>query len=141
MARKPSKTIETVKAKQENVPSPSLEKAKQYFPFLLTGVYFILSLIGILNHEMWRDEYQAWMVASDAHSIPELFQNLKYEGNPVLWHAFLFILSRFSDEAILMQILHIVISTSFIFLIARYSPFSLLQKSTSGIRVLFVLRI
>ncbi len=100
----------------------------KYYPHLITGVFFILSLIGILNHEMWRDEYQAWMVAADANSIHGLFQNLKYEGNPVLWHAFLFIISAFTDDPFGMQLFHIVISTLFIFLINRYAPFSILQK-------------
>ncbi|MEP6647403.1 MAG: hypothetical protein ABJC12_09935 [Saprospiraceae bacterium] len=101
---------------------------KKYFPFIITGVFFILSLIGILNHEMWRDEYQAWMVASEAHSIPQLFQNLKYEGNPVLWHAFLFIISSFTSDPFYMQLFHILISASFIYLINKYAPFSILQK-------------
>ena len=100
----------------------------RYFPYVITGLFFILSFIGILRHEMWRDEYQAWMVAADAHSIPQLFQNLKYEGNPVLWHAFLFIISSITEDPFWMQVFHILISTSFIFLINRYAPFSILQK-------------
>ncbi len=95
---------------------------------LLTGAYFVLSFIGILRHELWRDEYQAWMVAADAHSIPQLFQNLKYEGNPVLWHAFLYGLSAISADPFIMQVFHILISAGFIFLITRYAPFSILQK-------------
>lgn len=77
---------------------------------------------------MWRDEYQAWMVAADAHSIPELFKNLTYEGNPVLWHAFLFIISAFTNDPIWMQLFHILISTSFIFLFNRFAPNSILEK-------------
>ncbi len=100
----------------------------KYFPYILTAVFFILSFIGILHHEMWRDEYQAWMVASDAHSVGELFKNLKYEGNPVLWHAFLYVITSFTDNPFSMQVFHILISTSFIFLIGRYAPFSILQK-------------
>ncbi|MEO6132227.1 MAG: hypothetical protein ABIQ02_10290 [Saprospiraceae bacterium] len=109
-------------------PSEIVLMWKKYAPYIITGVFFILSLIGILNHEMWRDEYQAWMVASEAHSIPQLFQNLKYEGNPVLWHAFLFIISAFTDDPFYMQIFHILISTATIFLINKYSPFPVLQK-------------
>ncbi|HUR29812.1 MAG TPA: hypothetical protein VMZ69_00200, partial [Saprospiraceae bacterium] len=99
-----------------------------YFPYVITALFFILSLIGILLHEMWRDEYQAWMVAADAHSIPELFQNLKYEGHPVLWHAFLYIISSLTDNPFGMQLFHILISTAFIFLINRYAPFTVVQK-------------
>lgn len=99
-----------------------------YFPYIITGVFFILSLTGIFHHEMWRDEYQAWMVAAEAHSIPELFANLKYEGNPVLWHAFLFLITSLTDDPFWMQFFHILVSSSFIFLISRYAPFTMLQK-------------
>ncbi len=99
-----------------------------YAAYGVTILFFILSLIGILHHEMWRDEFQAWMVAGDAHSIPQLFKNLKYEGNPVLWHAFLYVITSVTENPFWMQIFHILISTSFIFLINRYAPFSLLQK-------------
>lgn len=112
----------------EVIPVSPPSKWLGYLPYIITGIFFILSLIGLLNHEMWRDEYQAWMVAADAHSIPQLFQNLKYEGNPVLWHSFLFIISALTDDPFGMQLFHILISTSFIFLINRYGPFPILQK-------------
>lgn len=101
----------------------------KFFPFVITAVFFILSLIGIIRHEMWRDEYQAWMVAADADSITGLFRNLKYEGHPFLWHSFLFIITAFTADPFWMQLFHILISTSFIFLINRCAPFTLLQKA------------
>jgi MFS family permease len=98
------------------------------FPYIITAVFFLLSFVGIIKHEMWRDEFQAWMVAKDAHSIPELFQNLKYEGNPVLLHAFLYIFTTFTGNPIVMQLFHILISTTVIYLINKNAPFSILQK-------------
>lgn len=109
-------------------PSQTAVMLKTYFPYIITGLFFILSLIGILNHEMWRDEYQAWMVAREAHSIPQLFQNLKYEGNPVLWHAFLYMITSLTDNPFYMQLFHILISASFIYLINRYAPFPIYQR-------------
>lgn len=128
MAKKKVKKTKTAPIVQTVAPIQAAGVPPAYFPYLITGVFFILSFIGILNHEMWRDEYQAWMVAADAHSIPQLFQNLKYEGNPVLWHAFLFLISAVTDQPFAMQVFHILISTGFIFLINRHAPFSLLQK-------------
>src|SRR5688500_4597120 len=101
---------------------------RTYFPPAITILFFILSLVGILNHEMWRDEYQAWMVAADADSLSQLFRNLKYEGHPPLWHLFLFIISTIAGDPFWMQLFHICISTAFIYLINRYAPFSILQK-------------
>jgi hypothetical protein len=107
---------------------PKLTLLQNNYPYIITGIFFILSFIGILNHEMWRDEYQAWMVANDAHSIAGLFQNLKYEGNPVLWHAFLYIFTILSSNPLIMQLFHILISAAFIYLINKYGPFSILNK-------------
>jgi len=39
-------------------------------------------LIGVYNHEPWRDEFQAYLIARSSHSLGELFQNIKYEGHP-----------------------------------------------------------
>ena len=97
-------------------------------PFIVTGIFFLLSIFGILNHEMWRDEHQAWLVARDAHSLPQLFQNVRYEGHPALWHLFLFAFTTFTHDPFIMQVFHILISTAFVFLINRYAPFSLLIK-------------
>jgi hypothetical protein len=106
-------------------PETSFEKN---LPLIITGIFFLLSSIGILHHEMWRDELQAWMVARDAHSVTQLFQNVKYEGHPALWHLFLYALSSVTHDPYIMQVFHVLISTAFVFLINRYAPFSLLSK-------------
>jgi len=97
------------------------------FATVLAALHLALALCGILRHEMWRDELQAWMVADHAHSIPQLFANLRYEGNPVLWHSLLFALSSFTSNPLAMQLLHVLIAAGFVFLLARYGPFSRLQ--------------
>jgi len=97
------------------------------FAAILAALHFGLALCGVLHHEMWRDELQAWMVADRAHSIPQLFANLRYEGNPVLWHSLLFALSSFTSQPLVMQLLHVLIASGFVYLLARYGPFSKLQ--------------
>ena len=37
-----------------------------------TLLFFIIALIGIIHHELWRDEIQAWLVARDSNSLVEL---------------------------------------------------------------------
>jgi hypothetical protein len=101
---------------------------RENFHFIITGIFFLLSVIGILHHEMWRDELQAWMDARDAHSLSQLFQNVKYEGHPALWYMFLYVFTSVTHDPFVMQVFHILISTACIFLINRYAPFSLLSK-------------
>jgi len=98
------------------------------FAAIVTTSFFLLALIGLLNHEMWRDEHQAWLVARDANSLSQLLDNMKYEGNPALWHFFLFGITRFTHDPIYMQAFHLLLATSFIFIFNRFAPFSNLHK-------------
>lgn len=98
------------------------------FTITLVLTFFLLSMIGILNHEMWRDELQAWLIARDSSSLPDLFKNLKYEGHPGLWHIFLYVISRFTSNPIAMQFFHLIIATATIYVFTNFSPFTRLQK-------------
>ncbi|MBF0618521.1 MAG: hypothetical protein HQK88_17110, partial [Nitrospirae bacterium] len=42
------------------------------FTYIVTLVFFVLTLFNILHHVMWRDELEAWMIARDASSLHEL---------------------------------------------------------------------
>lgn len=95
-----------------------------YFPYIMTGIFLILTGVGMGNHEMWRDEHQAWLVARDAGSFSELYQNMRYEGNPMLWHSFLWILTQFTWDPVAMQIFHWLIAGSFIYVLHKFSPLS-----------------
>ena len=98
------------------------------FALMVTGGFLLIALIGILTHEMWRDEHQAWLVARDASSLSGLLDNMNYEGNPALWHFFLFLITRVTHDPVFMQVFHLIIATSFIFIFNRYAPLSNLQK-------------
>ncbi len=93
---------------------------------VLTFLFFCGLLL--FNHEMWRDELQAWLIAKNSTSILDLFHNLKYEGHPYLWYIGLYLFSRFSDQAFVMQLFHLIIATSVIYLFVRFSPFTRVQK-------------
>jgi len=95
-------------------------------------VFAILGLIGILHHEMWRDEMQAWLLAKDSPSLGALYQNTVYEGHPLLWHLCLYGLAKISHNPRIMQGFHLLISISSFALIVKTSPFSWLQKRLFG---------
>jgi hypothetical protein len=100
------------------------------FVVLLTLFFAALCLLGILHHELWRDEMQTWLVARDSLSITHLFQNLKYEtGHSFLWHLCLFGVSRFTRSPLAMQLFHWLIAIAAVYLIARFAPFSRLQRT------------
>jgi len=76
------------------------------FALMVTAGFFAIALLGMLSHEMWRDEHQAWLVARDANSLSQLLDNMNYEGNPALWHLFLYWITRVTHDPIYMQAFH-----------------------------------
>ncbi len=98
------------------------------YSLIITGIFFVLALFGLWNHEMWRDEHQAWLVARDAHSFSQLFENMRYKGNPALWHIFLYFITSFTHNPVYMQAFHLLIACGFIFVFNRHAPIGILYK-------------
>jgi len=98
----------------------------------LAGVLFLVFLstgfIGVVNHEMWRDELEAWATARESSSIANLFENLRYAGHPGLWYLFLYLLTRFTRNPVAMQLLHLAFAGTVVYLFGRFSPFTKGQK-------------
>lgn len=95
---------------------------------LLVLTFFSLGLILLWRHEMWQDEWQAWLIARESPSLRALFQNLRYEGHPGLWYCGLFLVSRITSSPLGMQVLHLIIATGAIFVFLKYSPFTRTTK-------------
>jgi len=79
-------------------------------------------------HEMWRDEFQAWLVASSSKDLPELFSNIKYEGHPIGWFFILFLVSKVTALPTVIQIVHLSVAVFSVYLVFRFSPFSFAEK-------------
>ncbi len=47
--------------------------------------YIVLVILGVLSHENWRDEAQAWFLSRDLGLI-ELIKQLKFEGHMLPWY-------------------------------------------------------
>ena len=77
---------------------------------------------------MWRDELHCWLVARDAHSFAQLYQNRSYDGHPVLWYALLYILTWFTVSPVAMQVLLLILAAGSVYLFNRFSNFTVLQK-------------
>lgn len=97
------------------------------FASALTLAYLIVAGFQIARHVMWFDEWQAWLLASHARTLPELFSHMRYETHPRLWHVCLFVLSRFTSDPRAMQAFHLALATAGVYLVAARSPFTRLQ--------------
>src|SRR6478672_2729153 len=100
-----------------------------WFGVLVPLLFAALVLIGISQHELWRDEAKAWLIARHSHSLIDLFNNRRYEGHPVLWYALLYFASRFTANPLVMQLLHALIATAAIVVFVVRAPFGKVAKA------------
>lgn len=115
-------------AKLSKISAIILPKNPHIFTIVVTFIFFCFGLLGILNHAMWRDELNVWLIARDSSSLLELFGNIKYEGHPALWYLCLYFLNQFTANPVAMQIFHLLIATAAVFVFIKYSPFTRIQK-------------
>lgn len=81
----------------------------QYFVFAIFITMYLYFKFSF--HEMWKDEWQAWLMARDM-SWSELLGSLYYEGHPGLWYIYLKVWATFSsglNDPILLQSAHALI--------------------------------
>ncbi|MBE9050389.1 hypothetical protein IQ243_08190 [Nostocales cyanobacterium LEGE 11386] len=112
-----------VKKITNHISSSSLNVA-----WLIIITFSILGLTGILNHSMWRDELNPWLIVRDSQSFRDLIANIRYEGHPVLWYFSLAVLRKIADNPIVMQIFHLAIAITSVAIFCFYSPFNNQQK-------------
>jgi hypothetical protein len=77
---------------------------------------------------MWRDELEHWLLARDSTELTDLVRNLRQEGHPAAWHLILFGVSRFTQNPLAMQLLHLGIAGGSAFFFLRYAPFPYLYR-------------
>lgn len=89
--------------------SSALSRFRKVLPALSRTEWFVflafaaIGLANILSHELWRDEFQAFLIAAQSISIADLFDRARYEGHPPLWFLFLFAITRFTADPLGMQ--------------------------------------
>lgn len=110
---------------------PSFNKERKFI--LITWLCFIaVATFAIWHHELWRDEWQAWLIVKNSPDISSLFQKIRYEGHPSLWYVLLWLLQLVTDNAVSMKALHLLIAACIAFTWLRFAPFNKL------LRVLFI---
>ena len=74
--------------------------------------------VQIVDHAMWRDEAQAWLIARASSGPVELWQNLRFEGHPPLWHLVIWPVARLSANVEAIKVVTFAITAVFAGLIA-----------------------
>ena len=98
-------------------------------PWTAVTLVAVVGFMGALNHSMWRDEMNVWLIARDSPSFGALIENIHYDrAHPGLWHLLVAILEQLFDNPIAMQIFHWLLAVGSILLIWQCSPFTQTQK-------------
>jgi hypothetical protein len=85
----------------------------------------VVLAVLLMQHEMWRDETQAWLIARDSGSRADLWHNTRYDGHPMLWYLVLWVISRVFESPVAMQVAHWAIACGGAALLLFEAPFAL----------------
>lgn len=93
-------------------------------PALLALAAFIaFAGVAIANHEMWRDEHHAWLIARDAETPAGVVRNLRWDMNPALFHLTVWVVTRATHDPRAMQLLNLAYAALAAWLVLRHAPF------------------
>ncbi|MGB0562081.1 MAG: hypothetical protein ACPGVO_09790 [Spirulinaceae cyanobacterium] len=107
----------------------TLNAAQFRMPILVMTGFSLLGLAGILNHAMWRDELNVWLIVRDSTSWANYLYNIRYEGHPPLWYLTLSFWNVFTDNPLVMQLWHWSLGITVMVIFWRFSPFARWQKT------------
>ena len=98
-------------------------KKEQIINIIIIIVYGVITFFIMLNHEPWRDEAQAWLIARDI-SLFDIFNYMKYEGHPCLWHLLLMLFAKLNFPYLTINIISWMIMLLSAILVIYKSPFN-----------------
>lgn len=91
--------------------------------------FLALALTTILNHELWRDELEIWLIARDSPALSDLMTHIATQPHPALWYLLVWGLARFAADPLALQMLNLAIGAGAALVFCRYAPFSALQRA------------
>ncbi|HVT89301.1 MAG TPA: hypothetical protein VHD56_10645 [Tepidisphaeraceae bacterium] len=97
-------------------------------PLILSGIFFLLALIQISRHIMWRDELRPWQIIQQTSNPIAAQHEMRFDAVPMLWNEIIFVLTRFTQNPFLMQFVHVLFATAVVFVFTQCSPFPKLAK-------------
>lgn len=105
-------------------PGPAEQMRGRFYP-LVYAAYLLpicLMLLGFAQHEPWRDEIQAWLMAREM-DIPALLANAGVEGHPIGWHLIIKAFMAVGLPYASLQVFSLVCGLVAAILLIRRGPF------------------
>ncbi len=94
---------------------------------LIFLVFLGLLGVGVLRHEMWRDEMDSWSVARNL-PVADLVPHLRYLGHPSLWYLLLLPLAALTTSPLAIQGLQTALAAAAGWIWVTRAPFPLLLR-------------
>ncbi|NJM24412.1 MAG: hypothetical protein HC859_01680 [Bacteroidia bacterium] len=99
-------------------------RSESFLNLVVIALFLALGLNGAFHHEVWLDESHHWLIARDSNTIGELAYHLRYDGHPILWNIILFVITRFTQQVVWMQVVHVCIASAAVAVFLVKAPFS-----------------
>lgn len=94
-------------------------------PSVAFAIYVCMTLSVLFNHEPWRDEAQAWLIARDIDLWTLISAQAGYEGSPVLWHLLNMPLAKLDQPYLSQRLLNWTFAAITAAMVLWKSPFPL----------------
>ena len=91
-------------------------------------VYVSVAVFLQIHHAIDGDEGQAWLIARDAGSLPQVYAYMGYEGSPALWHTILFPFIQSGAAYSTIYYINLFFAITAISIWLFYAPFPLLVR-------------
>jgi hypothetical protein len=100
------------------------------FAIVLAAVYFPINLYLVMNHAMFRDEWDGFFRNfRSSPTIKDLYNNTLHTGHGFAWSLFTWLISQMGTYPWGVKLSHAIVSTAMVFLFAKFSPFTRQQKA------------
>ena len=89
----------------------------------------VIGFLTLLQHPLWRDEMNVWLLARDSPTFAALIENIHYDrAHPGLWHLYVAALQALFHYPVAMQVGHWLLGLLSLILFWRFSAFPQWQK-------------
>ena len=99
------------------------------FALAVAGAFCLLNALTVANHAMWRDEWEVFLAGRFNDSLVEAYNTLRYTGHPVLLGLCGWFLKALPGYPWPLKILHILATTTAVFLLVRWMPLTRWQRA------------
>ncbi len=81
--------------------------------------HFLFVFFTASRHEPWADESQAWLLSRDVSLFQLIFERIRYEGTPPLWHILIMPFAKMGAPVAFLSYLGAAFSSFAVFLFLR----------------------